>query len=168
MAKYRNLVGKRFGKLLVIKDVGRKGGSVLWECKCDCGRVTQVRSSHLVSGDTSSCGKSGPCHHSWGGGRDNKGSIAWATRMLHSGKSRASKRGHAPPEWNVEEVVMLWELADGRCLICSSASVLCLDHCHTTGKLRGFVCSSCNLTIGFGRDSVEVLAKCIEYLKGAA
>ena len=32
-----DLTGQRFGKLVVIRDVGRKNGHVLWECLCDCG-----------------------------------------------------------------------------------------------------------------------------------
>jgi hypothetical protein len=31
MPKYRDRVGERFGKLLVLRDAGRKFGGVLWE-----------------------------------------------------------------------------------------------------------------------------------------
>lgn len=58
-----DLTGKRFGRLVVIKDSGerrkfknRSGGSIIWECLCDCGNTTLVRSDVLVSGGTKSCG----------------------------------------------------------------------------------------------------------------
>lgn len=48
MPKVVNLVGKRFGKLTVISLVGAsRGGSKLWNCKCDCGEEKQVSTRHL-------------------------------------------------------------------------------------------------------------------------
>lgn len=55
--KYLNLANKRFGKLRVIKEVGRaKDRSVLWECLCDCGNRTIVKARSLRSEETKSCG----------------------------------------------------------------------------------------------------------------
>lgn len=52
----KSLVGKRFGKLVVIKDSGEKQGTVkLWLCKCDCGKFVKVRTDSLTSGRTVSC-----------------------------------------------------------------------------------------------------------------
>ena len=52
-----NLSGQRFGRLIVIEDVGRsKNNTVLWKCICDCGNETIVRSSSLKNGKTLSCG----------------------------------------------------------------------------------------------------------------
>lgn len=55
--KLRNLVGCRFGRLEVVRDSGeRNNGSVVWECKCDCGKITFVTTRNLKSGNTTSCG----------------------------------------------------------------------------------------------------------------
>lgn len=58
--KAEDLTGKRFGKLVVIKKVeptydksGRK--YTVWECLCDCGNKTKVRTNNL-KGSTTSCG----------------------------------------------------------------------------------------------------------------
>ncbi len=40
----------------------------------------------------------------------------------------------------------------------------CVDHCHTTGKVRGLLCFHCNTALGHVFDSQEVLSKMIAYL----
>lgn len=57
MAK-KDLVGQRFGRLVVVKDSGERDdhGCIIWECKCDCGNITKIRSRSLLAGDTRSCG----------------------------------------------------------------------------------------------------------------
>lgn len=51
-----NLIGKRFGKLTVIKQVASKRGHSCWLCQCDCGNTKEVCSIELKNGDTLSCG----------------------------------------------------------------------------------------------------------------
>lgn len=54
------------------------------------------------------------------------------------------------------------------CEICSNpfkSSFDCqLDHCHTTGKLRGVLCSKCNKGLGMFHDNRVYLAQAINYL----
>ena len=58
VGKKLDLTGQRFGRLVVIrKSVERaNAGEVLWECKCDCGEFSVVKSGNLRSGSTKSCG----------------------------------------------------------------------------------------------------------------
>ena len=56
-----DLTGRRFGRLVAVGPVGirryRAGASfVLWRCRCACGNLTEVQSSHLTTGNTRSCG----------------------------------------------------------------------------------------------------------------
>ena len=53
-----NLVGKRFGRLVVIKDSGKRRSSrgIIWTCKCDCGKEYEVAGTNLLEGKTFSCG----------------------------------------------------------------------------------------------------------------
>lgn len=51
-----NLIGQRFGKLTVIKQVASKRGHSCWLCQCDCGNTKEVCSTELKNGDTLSCG----------------------------------------------------------------------------------------------------------------
>lgn len=51
-----DLTGKRFGKLVVIRENGRKRKEVQWECLCDCGKKVDVSGYNLRTGHTTSCG----------------------------------------------------------------------------------------------------------------
>lgn len=42
---------------------------------------------------------------------------------------------------------------------------LAIDHNHSTGKVRGLLCLNCNLILGYAEDDIDVLNRCIEYLK---
>lgn len=51
------LTGKRFGKLIVLRDTGlRKSRRPIYECICDCGNITNILGKYLIIGDTKSCG----------------------------------------------------------------------------------------------------------------
>jgi hypothetical protein len=56
---------------------------------------------------------------------------------------------------------------NGLCAICKDWMVEPnVDHCHTTGKVRGLLCSSCNIGLGNFKDSQRLLAQAIVYLDG--
>lgn len=59
----------------------------------------------------------------------------------------------------------------GTCAICGLAErvsnrSLAVDHCHATGKVRGLLCSACNIALGKFQDDKERLLKAISYLGG--
>jgi hypothetical protein len=58
MAKPKDLTGKRFGRLVARKPLGKiKGGANnYWLCDCDCGNETKVSVSNLGCGNVISCG----------------------------------------------------------------------------------------------------------------
>jgi hypothetical protein len=43
---------------------------------------------------------------------------------------------------------------------------LCVDHCHTTGTVRGLLCDTCNRSLGLLKDSVKILERAVKYLEG--
>ena len=56
-----DITGKRFGRLTVTGHAGKrktKAGSPynVWECQCDCGNKTLVKTADLNDGNTKSCG----------------------------------------------------------------------------------------------------------------
>lgn len=55
--KFRDLTGKRFGRLTAITRLGSDArGSSYWQCKCDCGNTVKARIDQLTSGMSKSCG----------------------------------------------------------------------------------------------------------------
>lgn len=61
----------------------------------------------------------------------------------------------------------MWEEQDGKCAICSKcfSELFCFDHCHSTGAVRGLLCSGCNTGLGLLGDTVESLERALAYLK---
>ena len=60
---------------------------------------------------------------------------------------------------------------DNKCAICKTnvpggghIKRFAVDHCHTTGEIRGLLCSDCNRGLGFFKDNGEVLFQAIQYL----
>lgn len=58
MSKFKDLTGKRFGRLQVIRKKERRGtrGLWCWLCQCDCGEERVVYGQDLNKGHTRSCG----------------------------------------------------------------------------------------------------------------
>ncbi len=56
----------------------------------------------------------------------------------------------------------------GRCAICErppKKRQLSVDHCHKTKKIRGLLCSDCNITLGNMRDNPKLLRAAAQYLE---
>ena len=64
----------------------------------------------------------------------------------------------------------IWDQQGGVCKTCGNASDdgrrLAVDHDHKTGKVRGLLCRTCNLAVGFLKDDIDLVAKVLSYLKG--
>ena len=56
MGKKLDLVGQRFGRLVVDEKAGVIKTRVYWFATCDCGTETMATSGHLRSGNVLSCG----------------------------------------------------------------------------------------------------------------
>jgi hypothetical protein len=58
----------------------------------------------------------------------------------------------------------------GRCAICriekcKTGRRFAVDHDHGTGKVRGILCSACNIGIGHMQDDPELLRRAADYLE---
>ena len=51
------------------------------------------------------------------------------------------------------------------CEICNEGDTIVFDHCHTTGKFRGWICKRCNVTLGKVQDDPALLEKMALYLR---
>lgn len=75
---------------------------------------------------------------------------------------------------DLEEYQRLFLAQNGVCDICAKPETemrsnkvkwMAVDHNHTTGAVRGLLCTACNKMIGLAGDSKETLAKAIKYLE---
>lgn len=66
----------------------------------------------------------------------------------------------------IEDYDKMFIAQGGRCAACGKEfeKNLCVDHDHKTGKVRGLLCSNCNLVLGLVEDEPERLAKLQKYL----
>jgi hypothetical protein len=59
---------------------------------------------------------------------------------------------------------------EGKCAICAKqypeGMRLDVDHCHTTGTVRGLLCRGCNTSIGKLRDDPVLLRRAASYIEG--
>lgn len=56
----------------------------------------------------------------------------------------------------------------GKCEICKGLvehGSVNIDHCHTTGKVRGLLCHLCNKGLGAFKDNLEALRAAVTYLE---
>ena len=100
-----------------------------------------------------------------------------ATRAQYEAKSttKADKRKwHLSNSYKLDCAAysaMLTEQGNG-CAICRTqvydpsrpAFRLAIDHCHSTGAVRGLLCKNCNTGLGLFKDSTDTLASAIAYL----
>jgi len=75
---------------------------------------------------------------------------------------RKHKYGITPEQY--DELVVS---QTGRCRICEEGVELVIDHDHTTGRVRGLLCGTCNSGLGMFRDRPDILQKAIQYLAEA-
>ncbi len=43
----------------------------------------------------------------------------------------------------------------------------CTDHNHSNGKVRGILCTNCNLSLAFAKDNINILRGLITYLENS-
>lgn len=78
---------------------------------------------------------------------------------------------------SIDEYESMLKAQNGLCAICRKPEVtvdrrrpgevrkLAVDHCHTTGKIRGLLCAKCNAAIGHFKESIESIRSALAYLE---
>lgn len=71
-------------------------------------------------------------------------------------------------ELTLEDYDRMLESQHGRCAICRQApaeKLLSIDHDHSSGKVRGLLCSACNFAIGTFNDDPKRIKRAARYLE---
>ena len=77
-----------------------------------------------------------------------------------------SRYGISPEDYN-----RMFDEQNGKCAICKSAEIkrknakrFCIDHCHSTGKVRALLCHDCNVILGKLKDDIQFIDNIKQYL----
>lgn len=71
----------------------------------------------------------------------------------------------------LEQYYSMLKAQNNCCAICAAkkpggrTKLFFIDHCHTTGKVRGLLCMRCNTGLGLFLDNPKFLSSAINYLK---
>ena len=98
---------------------------------------------------------------------------------VHDGRPRRNLKRTRCLKYGITEAdyEAMWARQDGLCALCfvmlkennlssDDGETAHIDHCHTTGKVRGILCPCCNTGLGQLKDNTQVLARAIAYLGG--
>jgi hypothetical protein len=95
-------------------------------------------------------------------------------KTYHSKNKHKAKDKYLQVSYGItlEDFQSLSEEQNHSCWICNTEVSklkrgLFVDHCHTTGKVRGLLCHPCNTLLGMAKDNVDILNKAIQYLQKA-
>ena len=93
----------------------------------------------------------------------------WGVGGSGEGRFAAARRRKITLEYYQE----LIDQQNNKCAICNQEETrmnngkltrLCIDHCHSSGKVRGLLCHACNTAIGKFKDDISLLNSAILYL----
>ena len=135
-----------------------------WQCAQDADDRARVRANK---------------RHGYAAHRDEIDAQRWRGPAENPGRS-AKQRSYCPEKhrdaklkyfygMSLRDYDLMLERQRGVCAVCGEqpARRLCVDHCHVTGKVRGLLCSPCNLAIGQLKDSPARLRKAAAYVEAA-
>lgn len=103
--------------------------------------------------------------------KKNKNEFSYTSRRkLKAWCKKCGNKQHQRYIFNLskEEYLELYNKQNGVCKICKNRDndrELAVDHCHTTNKIRGFLCGKCNKALGLVNDNTELLKEMIKYLE---
>lgn len=103
--------------------------------------------------------------------RWRKEKLGYETERYSRDKEHSRER-HLVRKYGVDlkQYAAMLERQSGLCAICGAPEetqfkrVFHVDHCHTTGVVRGLLCRGCNHMLGVVGDDPAVLQRAIEYL----
>lgn len=111
-------IGNKYGKLTVIskgKKFYQPSGQFQqgWTCKCECGRIKDIRGAHLESGRTTSCNCNGhgetgtKLHNTWRGMKNRCKPYHSESHLYYDKGIKVCK------EWNTFNKFKEWALQNG-------------------------------------------------------
>ena len=148
MENSKNLIGKKFGRLTVIKrDFSDKWGKAKWICECQCGIKTSVIGQNLRNGNTKSCG----CL------KKNRliSGIAMMRRTIKNYKRSAKEQGY---EYTLTEE-QFREITQKDCFYCGAKPNNIMKHPYSNGDYIYSGLDRVNNNLGYVIDNIVPCCK---------
>jgi hypothetical protein len=186
-----DIAGQTFNRLTAIRRVFPQekkwlsSRSPAWLWRCTCGKEVIYLKDHVKHGKRGSCG----CITAERKALQEKvraartaatqaRQAAIALEQISPPKETGHRQRRVPHaaranrlkktfNLTLEEYAARLAAQGGVCAICQEppkAKPLNVDHCHTTGRIRGLLCTPCNLGLGSFNDSMPRLARALLYL----
>lgn len=155
-------IGDTFGRWTVTGTYVRQGtnNDAVFPCVCSCGTVRNRKFRNLVEtskGRNLSCG----CLQKEKTSERRKYGFDPDTVQWRQAKWLREAYGIT-----VEDFDRMLVEQSGLCGICEDPlKNPHVDHCHSSLQVRGLLCKTCNLMLGYARDNTDTLEKAIHYLQ---
>lgn len=94
--------------------------------------------------------------------------IKYRTKLaLYDSERKSQNRKHMKCVTPIDDIVNNYNATCNICKIneCDLNRNLVVDHCHITGKFRGWLCGNCNRALGFLQEDINILESALKYLK---
>ena len=94
-----------------------------------------------------------------------------ARKYRESDRGKLTKRIHSLKKnfgLSLEDYSKMFDEQNGKCKICNKTQdykLLAVDHCHSTGEIRGLLCNNCNVALGLLQEQESIIQSMISYLK---
>jgi len=190
-----SFIGRQFSRLMVIDIAppGPRGRSMCL-CRCTCGITKVVSLKNLLSGKTQSCGclfmEKRESRHREAAAKvmatgikrcskckEMKLLSAFGPRSVSVYLGLCSwcfdcwRDNHLRRKFGIslEEVRELIRSQDGMCAVKGCETLVDtgspVDHCHESGRIRGILCTPCNVSIGMLGEDPRRIAGLAEYVR---
>ena len=124
--------------------------------------------------ETKKCGKCGQVKKQDEFGFNSSGKDGLSSWCSCCGKERKRQSRLARYNLTVKQYELMLKAQNGVCAICKQPEIikqnnriirLAVDHDHTTGKIRGLLCSTCNILLAHVENNPEILKEIPRYLQ---
>lgn len=161
----KDLRGKKFG-LLSVKEVHSRtrNGHIRYVCECDCGGTSNVLSTHLIQGNTKSCGcllPRGHTHVMWKGCGDISGGF-WYDHVVRSANGGKGRRTPLELTVTIEEAWAIFIVQEGYCAL--SGLELTFPRAHKDGSYTASL-DRIDSSKGYTPDNVQWVHKDVNVMK---
>jgi hypothetical protein len=136
---------------------------------CKCGIEKSINEFYLRSDNNKYRSDCKTCH-------GLKAKTRWSKDPSFRSKGLKRSRAHTlKTKYGIDEQTYqkMFANQEGKCAICKTTDPgtardnFAVDHCHTTGEVRGLLCTDCNTTLGKFNDEIERFKAAIAYLEAS-